>query len=121
MRACNGAARHRAKKRLFKAVKGFRGGRGRLLRTAKEALIRSRAFAYRDRRIRKRVFRRLWIVRINAACRQRNLRYSELIHGLSLAEVKVDRKMMADLAVNDPDTFDLLVNTAREQLEAVPA
>lgn len=121
MRTRSGAARHRAKKRLFKSVKGFRGGRGRLLRTAKEAILRSRAYAYRDRRTRKREFRRLWIVRINAACRQRNMRYSELIHGLSLAEVEVNRKMLADLAVNDPDAFDQLVSTAREQLEAAPA
>jgi large subunit ribosomal protein L20 len=121
MRTRSGAARHRAKKRLFKAVKGFRGGRGRLLRTAKETLLRARAFAYRDRRVRKREFRRLWIVRINAACRQRNLRYSELIHGLALAEIEVNRKMLADLAVNDPEAFDQLVNTAREQLQATPA
>ena len=121
MRAPSGAARHRAKKRLFKAVKGYRGGRGRLLRTAKETLLRAGAFAYRDRRVRKREFRRLWIVRISAACRQRDLRYSELIHGLGLAEVKVDRKMLSDLAVNDPAAFDELVNTAREQLQAAPA
>ena len=77
MRTTKGPARNRAKNRLFKRVKGYRGGRGRLLRTAKETLVRAEASAYRDRRARKREFRKLWIIRINAAVRQRGLRYSD--------------------------------------------
>lgn len=117
MRVRKGSARRRAKKRLFKEVAGYRGGRGNMLRTAKEAIVRARAFAFRDRRTRKREFRRLWITRINAACRQRDISYSRFIHGLSQAGVEVDRKMMADMAVHDPAAFDELVGAARAQLE----
>ncbi|MCA9205133.1 MAG: 50S ribosomal protein L20, partial [Planctomycetales bacterium] len=85
MRTTKGAARNRAKKRLFKRAKGFRGGRGKLLRSVKETLLRSGAYAFRDRRVRKRDFRRLWIVRINAAVRERGMRYSEFIDGLNKA------------------------------------
>ena len=87
MRTLKGPARNRAKKRLFRRAKGYRGGRGNLLRTVKETLIRAEAYAYRDRRVRKREFRRLWIIRINAAVRQRGLRYSEFIHGLQRAKI----------------------------------
>ena len=80
------------------------------------ALIRARVYAYRDRRVRKREFRRLWIVRINAACRMRGLRYSQLIAGLQRASVALDRKTLADLAVSDPDTFTRIVELARENL-----
>ena len=91
MRTRKGAARRRAKKRLFKRAKGNRGGRGKLLRTVKETLLRSDQYAFRDRRVRKRDFRRLWIIRINAAVRQRGLRYSEFIHGLAKANVALAR------------------------------
>jgi large subunit ribosomal protein L20 len=84
-------------------------------------LIRARVYAFRDRKVRKREFRRLWIIRINAACRQRGLRYSEFIHGLQLANVALDRKSLADLAVRDPAVFDQLVQLARTQLSPTAA
>ncbi len=117
MRARKGAARNWKKKRLFKAVKGFVGGRRRLLRSAKETLLRAGMFAYRDRRTRKREFRRLWIVRLSAAAEMRGLRYSRLVHGLKLAQVKLDRKSLSDLAIYDPETFDAIVALARGKLE----
>ena len=79
-------------------------------------LIRGRVYAFRDRRVKKRQFRRLWIVRINAACRMRGMRYSELIHGLQLAMVALDRKSLSEIAIHDPDTFTKLVGIAREKL-----
>jgi large subunit ribosomal protein L20 len=112
-RAKKGAARKRAKKRVFKAAKGYVGGRSRLYRTAKEALMRSGQFAYRDRKRRKRDFRRLWIVRINAAVRQHGMNYSQFIAGLQKAKVEVNRKMLADIAVTDPAAFEQLVDLAR--------
>ena len=113
MRTLKGSARRRAKKRLFQSAKGYRGGRGKLLRTVKESVVRAGAYAYRDRRVRKRDFRRLWIVRINAAVRERGLRYSEFIHGLAEAKVELDRKMLADLAVHDPQAFDQIVDLVK--------
>ncbi|NQT40769.1 MAG: 50S ribosomal protein L20 [Planctomycetes bacterium] len=118
MRTTKGAARNRAKKRLYKKAKGYRGGRGNLLRTVKETVIRAEAYAYRDRRVRKREFRKLWIIRINAAVRQRGLRYSEFIHGLVKAKIELDRKMLADLAVHDPETFDQIVEQVKQALAA---
>ena len=112
-RARFGVARLRKKNKLFRRVKGFRGGRGKLLRTAKEARARAEAYATRHRRKKKGDWRRLWIVRINAACRARGMRYSEFIHGLKRAEVDLNRKVLADLAVRDPKVFDGLVETAR--------
>src|SRR5271168_5396376 len=105
MRTTKGAARTKAKRRLFGKVKGFVGGRRRLLRTAKETLIRAGVYAFRDRRVRKRDFRELWIIRINAATREHGLRYSEFIFGLHKAGIELDRKMLADIAVRDPDGF----------------
>lgn len=116
MRARKGAARNQAKKRLFKAVKGFVGGRRRLLKSAKETLLRAGVFAYRDRRTKKREFRKLWITRLSAAAEMRGLRYSRLIHGLKLAEIGLDRKSLSDLAILDPTTFDAIVDRAREKL-----
>lgn len=116
MRTVKGAARHQAKKRLFKKVKGFRGGRGTLLRTAKETLLRAGAFAFRDRRNRKREFRKLWIIRINAACRERGLRYSEFIAGLHRAQIELDRKMLSEMAIADPAGFDTVVARVKEVL-----
>ena len=118
MRTIKGAARRQSKKRLFRRAKGFRGGRGNLLRTAKDSVVRAGAYAYRDRRVRKREFRKLWIIRINAAVRQRGLRYSEFVHGLGLAKIALDRKMLADLAVNDPEAFDRVVEMVKESLAA---
>jgi large subunit ribosomal protein L20 len=118
MRTTKGAARNRAKKRLFGKTKGFRGGRGHLLRTAKETLVRAGAYAFRDRRARKRDFRKLWIIRINAAVRERGLRYSEFIHGLAKANIALDRKILADMAVRDPQAFDQIVETVRQTIGA---
>ena len=121
MRTTKGAARTRAKKRLFKKVKGFRGARRKLLRTAKETLIRSGVYAFRDRRLRKRDFRKLWIIRLNAACRERGLRYSEFIHGMALAGIELDRKTLSELAINDPAAFDAVVAQVKEKLPSQAA
>src|SRR6476619_7357031 len=109
MRTLKGAARNQAKRRLFKKVKGYRGGRGNLFRTAKETLVRAGVYAFRDRRSRKREFRKLWIIRINAACRERGLRYSEFICGLNKAKIELDRKSLSELAIFDPAAFDAIV------------
>jgi len=116
MRTKKGAARHQAKKRLFKRAKGYRGGRGNMLRTVKETLIRAEVYAYRDRRVRKREFRKLWIIRINAAARARGIRYSEFVHGLGKANIALNRKMLAEMAVNDPEAFDQIVDLVKEAL-----
>jgi large subunit ribosomal protein L20 len=119
MRTTSAVPRNRAKKRLFQKVKGYVGGRRRLLRTAKEALVRAGVYATRDRRTRKREFRKLWIIRINAAVRERGLRYSEFIHGLEKSGIALDRKSLAELAVNDPAGFDAIVEQVKSLL--VPA
>ena len=116
MRTTKGPARTKAKKRLFKKVKGYRGGRNNLLRTAKETLIRADAYAYRDRRTRKREFRRLWIIRINAAVRERGMRYSEFMNGLTKSEIALDRKSLAEMAVHDPAAFDQVVEQVKQAL-----
>jgi len=118
MRTTKGSARTRSKNRLFHDVKGYVGGRGRLLRTAQETLVRAGAYAYRDRRVRKREFRKLWIIRINAAVRQRGLRYSEFVNGLLKANIELDRKMLAEMAVNDAAAFDQVVDQAKQALTA---
>ena len=117
-RARSGKSILRGRKRLRRLTKGFRAGRHHLYRQAVVALMRSRVYAFRDRRVRKREFRRLWIVRVSAACRMRGLRYSELIAGLNRAGVQLDRKMLADLAVRDPDTFTQVLELARANLPA---
>ena len=116
MRVTKGSARRRAKNRLFKRAKGFRGGRSKLLRTVKASVLRADVYATRDRRARKRDFRRLWIIRINAAVRMRGLRYSQFINGLKKANVVLDRKMLADVAVVDPAAFDKIVEIAKAAL-----
>lgn len=113
MRTTKGAARNKAKKRLFKKAKGYVGGRGKLLRTVKETLVKAEAYAYRDRKVRKREFRKLWIIRINAACRQRGLRYSEFICGLKKAGIELDRKQLSEMAIHDPAAFDQVVEKAK--------
>ena len=117
-RAKTGAASKRAKKRLFKAVKGYYGGRSKLLRTAKETLRRAMANATRDRRVKKRVFRGLWITRLNAAARERGLTYSRFIEGLAKADVKLDRRLMAEIAVSDPGGFDAIFSIAKAGLDS---
>jgi large subunit ribosomal protein L20 len=119
VRARRGHARRQSKNRLFKLTKGYVGGRRRLLRLAKQALLRARQYAYRDRRVRKRQMRRLWILRINAACRQRGIRYSIFIHGLQEAGIELNRKVMAHLAYVDPASFDLLVQEAQKAFPAI--
>jgi large subunit ribosomal protein L20 len=117
MRSTKGAARNKAKKRLFKAVKGFVGGRRRLLKSAKETLLRAGMFAFRDRRAKKRAFRRLFIVRLSAAAEMRGLRYSRFVHGLHLANIKLDRKSLSELAIHDPETFDAITDMVRSEIE----
>jgi large subunit ribosomal protein L20 len=117
-RARSGKTVLRRRKRFRKLTKGFRLSRHNLYRQSRVTLIRGRVYAFRDRRVRKREFRRLWTVRINAACRMRGLRYSQLIHGLQLARVELDRKTLADLAVHDPDAFTKIVELARSHLPA---
>ena len=109
---------HRA---VMDRAKGFRGARSRRFKVAKEAVYHADRYAYRDRRARKGDMRRLWIARINAAARQQGLSYSRLMHGLKLAEVEVDRKNLADLAVHDEQAFAALVDTAKGALEAEAA
>jgi len=103
----------RRRRKVLKAAKGYRGSRSKLIRTARETVQRAGQFAYRDRRRRKRDMRRLWIVRINAGARTHGLSYSRLMHGLKEANVEVDRKMLADMAVNDADGFAKLVSIAK--------
>ncbi len=118
MRTTKGPARNRAKRRLFKRAKGYRGGRNNLLRTVKETLLRAGAYAFRDRRVRKRDFRRLWITRINAAARQRGLRYSEFIAGLQKAGIELNRKMLSEIAIHDPTGFDAICSEVKTALAA---
>jgi large subunit ribosomal protein L20 len=107
---------HARKKRraTLERTKGFRGEAHSNYKRAKEALLKADAYAYRDRRNRKRDFRRLWITRINAAARQNDMTYSQFIHGLSLAGIELDRKVLADVAVRDPETFRRFAEAARE-------
>ena len=111
-RAMNNVASRRRRKKILKRAKGYRGGRSKQIRTASDAVDRAGRYAYRDRRLKKRTFRALWIVRINAAARQNGTTYSQLISGLSKAGVDVNRKVLADLAVTSPETFKALVETA---------
>jgi large subunit ribosomal protein L20 len=100
----------------LKAAKGNRGGRGRLIETVKETVVRARAFSFRHRRLKKREYRALWIIRITAACRERGLRYSTFIHGLELAGISLNRKSLSELAIHSPTVFDELVAAARAAL-----
>ena len=114
-RATNSVASRRRRKKVLKLAKGYWGGRSRLFRTAQEAVDRAQRYAYRDRRRRKRDFRRLWIVRINAAARLNGLSYSQLIYGLGRAGVEINRKILADLAVRDPEAFAAVAAEAKSQ------
>ncbi|WP_238655064.1 MULTISPECIES: 50S ribosomal protein L20 [Paenibacillus] len=108
----------RRHKKVLKLAKGYFGSKHRIFRTAKEQVMKSMVYAYRDRRQTKRNFRRLWIVRINAAARLNGLSYSKLVYGLKLAGVQVNRKMLADLAVNDLNAFNSLAVVAKEKINA---
>lgn len=106
----------RRRKRILKLAKGYYGSKHLLYRTAHEQVMRSLAYAYRDRKQRKRDFRKLWITRINAACRLQNISYSRFMYGLKLANIEINRKMLADLAVRDIDGFNQLVDIAKKTL-----
>lgn len=114
-RVKRGVAARKRKNRILKQAKGYRGGRGNLLKSAREAVERGWRYAYRDRKQRKRQFRSLWIARINAAAREHDLSYSRLVHGLKQAGVEVDRKILAELAVQDPRAFAELARLAKSQ------
>jgi large subunit ribosomal protein L20 len=116
-RAKNSVASREKRRKYLKAAKGFYGGRSKLYRTARETVERALAYAYRDRRQRKRDFRKLWITRINAAARLNGLSYNRLISGLRKAEVDVNRKMLAEMAVNDSDGFRQLADLAKTKNE----
>jgi len=112
-RVRKGAARHRAKKRVLKAVKGYRGSAGRLYRLAKETTLKAAVDARIGRKHRKRDFRGLWITRLSAACRQRGIRYSRFINGCKKANIQLNRKMLSEIAIADPDGFDAVVEAAK--------
>ena len=116
MRIKRGFKARRRRKKVLKLAKGFRGGRSKLFRTAADAVDKALMYAYRDRRQRKRNFRRLWIARINAAARMNNLSYSKFMHGLKLAQVDLDRKVLADLAISDPAGFAKIAELAAQKL-----
>ncbi|MDP6179683.1 MAG: 50S ribosomal protein L20, partial [Desulfatiglandales bacterium] len=107
-------ARQRRNK-VLKAAKGYRGGQSRLFKTASISVNRARMFAYRDRRVRKREFRKLWILRINAAARENGLSYSRLMEGLNKVGIDLDRKILAEMAVNDPAAFSQVVSMAKQK------
>ena len=115
VRARSGKTVLRNRKRTRKLTKGFRLSRHNLYRQSAVTLIRAGVYAFRDRRVRKRMFRRLWIVRVNAACRARGLRYGQFISGLQKAHVQLDRKSLSELALFDPDAFTKLVELAKAQ------
>jgi len=110
------ASRSRRKK-ILKLAKGYRGSRHRLLKTAKQAVDHAGQYAYRDRKVRKREFRRLWIARINAATRANGLTYSQFMKGLKLAEIDINRKMLSEIAIHDKEAFTQIVEKAKSQLE----
>lgn len=120
-RARKGAARTQARRRLLKAARGYRGTHSKHKQQAKVALMRAGQFAYRDRRARRRDFRRLWITRLTAACRMRGTRYSRFINGLQTAGVLLNRKMLSQLAIEEPAVFDRLVQLAGNCVETAAA
>ena len=120
-RARTGAARHRRKVKILRAAKGYRGARSKLYRTAKEAVLRAGATAYRDRRRRKRDFRSLWVIRLTAACRSRGIAYSRFICGLREARITLNRKMLSEIAIHDPEAFDTVVEIAKKHADRAAA
>ena len=117
-RVKRGVEAHAKHKKVLKAAKGFYGRRKNTIRIAKQAVEKAAQYAYRDRRVRKREFRRLWIARINAAARINGLSYSRFMNGLSKAEIDIDRKVLADLAVHQPESFAALAEQAKSHLDA---
>ena len=116
-RAKRGNKRLERRKKILKLAKGYRGTKSKLYRSAKESVERGLNFAYTGRKLKKRDFRSLWIVRIGAAARLNGINYSQLMHGLKLAEIELDRKVLADLAVNQPDAFTQVVLQAKNAIE----
>lgn len=112
--------RHARRRKILRLAKGYWGRRSKLFRPAKDAVAKALAYSYRDRRRRKRDFRKLWIARISAACRAQGMRYSEFMHGLALAQVNLNRKALSNLAIQDPEAFAQLVETARGAVRAQP-
>ena len=108
---------HKRKKRILKQARGYSGARSKLFRTAREAVNRAFVYAYRDRRVRKRDFRKLWIARINAAARMHGLSYSRFINGLKKSDIEINRKVLAELALNDTESFSRLAEIAKESLQ----
>ena len=115
-RVKGGTVTRRRRNRVLKLAKGYYGAKSKLFKTAKQAVMKSYMYSYRDRRQKKRDFRKLWIARINAAARLNGLSYSKLMHGLKLAGIEMNRKMLADLAVNDAAAFTVLADKAKEAL-----
>lgn len=115
-RVKTGVVRRRRHKKILKLAKGFYSGRRKHFRKAKEQLERSLVYAYRDRRAKKRDFRRLWITRINAACKLNDINYSRFMNGLKKSGIELDRKILADMAMNDPKAFTLVVDKAKASL-----
>lgn len=116
MRVKGGTVTRARRKRIMKLAKGYTGSRHRLFKTAKDQVMKSGLYAFRDRKANKRNFRELWIARINAGARQNGISYSKLMHGLKLANIDMNRKMLADLAVNDAEAFKAVVDEAKKAL-----
>ncbi|MBW2514076.1 MAG: 50S ribosomal protein L20 [Deltaproteobacteria bacterium] len=116
MRVKRGFKARRRRNKVLKLARGYRAGRSKLFRTAADAVDKALMYAYRDRRVRKRDFRRLWIARINAAARMNNLSYSKFMHGLKLSNIQLDRKVLADLAISDPSGFSKIAGLATEKI-----
>lgn len=114
MRIKRGYKAKNRRKKILKLAKGFRGGRSKLFRTAADAVDKALSYAYRDRKAKKRDFRKLWIARINAASRMNGLSYSKFIHGLKLANIELDRKVLAELAISDPAAFSKVAEAAKQ-------
>ncbi len=117
-RTSSSVAHHKRVKRVLKAAKGYYGGRSKLLRSARDTVLRAGVFSYRDRRRRKGDFRRLWITRITGACRARGFSYSQFMYGLKMATVDLNRKMLSEVAIADPEAFDTLVEISRGKAQS---
>ena len=115
-RAVNGTVARNRRKKILKLASGYRSVRSRAYRKARESVEKGLCYAYRDRKVRKREFRRLWIARINAAVRAQGLTYSKFMHGLKLAEIELDRKVLSDMAIHNADAFAALTKTAQAKL-----
>ncbi|MFQ5443968.1 MAG: 50S ribosomal protein L20 [Nitrospinales bacterium] len=115
-RAVNGTLSRKRRAKILRMAKGYRGARSRAYRKAREAVEHGLVYAYRDRKVRKRTFRRLWIARINAAVRAEGLTYSKFMHGLKLASIDLDRKVLSDMAIHNQESFKVLTETARTQV-----